>query len=90
MPVAESPIAFPPASARDGSMDRSMEFRHLAEAERHIMLGAQHISKQELCIADLEVHGHDSTLARSLLETFRLTQAEHVAHRDRILRELSR
>jgi hypothetical protein len=45
----------------------------------------QHISDQELRIADLDLRGHDSALARSLLETFRLTQAQHVAHRDRIL-----
>jgi hypothetical protein len=69
-------------------MDRSMQFRHLAEAERHIALGARHISNQELRIAELEAHRRDSTLACSLLKTFRLTQAQHVAHRDQILREL--
>ena len=69
-------------------MDRSVQFRHLAEAERHIAFGAQRISNQEVRIAELEIQGHDSTLARSLLQTFRLTQAKHVAHRDRILREL--
>jgi hypothetical protein len=78
--------ASPGVSGR--SLLRSMQFRHLAEAERHIALGAQHISSQELRIADLELHGHNSTLARSLLETFRLTQAQNIAHRDQILREL--
>jgi hypothetical protein len=66
----------------------SMQLRHLAEAERHIASGAEHISKQELCIADLDHRGQDSTLARTLLKTFRLLQVEHIAHRDRILREL--
>jgi hypothetical protein len=32
-----------------------MQLRHLAEAERHIALGAQHISNQELRIADLDL-----------------------------------
>jgi hypothetical protein len=45
-------------------------------------IGAQHISKQELRVAELELLGHDSTLARSLLVTFRRTQAQHVTHRD--------
>lgn len=69
-------------------MDISMHLRHLAEAERHIASGIEHISKQELCIADLDYRGQDSTLARSLLQTFCFLQAEHIAHRDRILREL--
>jgi hypothetical protein len=41
-------------------------------------IGAQHI----LRVAELELLGHDSTLARSLLVTFRRTQAQHVTHRD--------
>jgi hypothetical protein len=66
-------------------MDRMMRLQHLAQAEAHIARGAQHISDQEMRIADLDLHGHDSALARSLMETFLLTQAQHVAHRDRIL-----
>jgi hypothetical protein len=31
-------------------MDRSAQFRHLAEAERYVALGAQHISGQELAL----------------------------------------
>ena len=69
-------------------MDRSMQLRHLAEAEQHIARGTQHISHQELRIAEFDVRGHDSTLARTLLETFRITQAQHIAHRDHILGEL--
>ena len=69
-------------------MNVSMQLRHLAEAERHIASGLDHISRQELLIADLDHRGQDSTVARSLLRTFGLLQAEHIAHRDRILREL--
>jgi hypothetical protein len=69
-------------------MDRSMELRHLAEAEEHISKADRHLSEQELRVADLECLGHDTTLACVLLETFRLTLAQHVAHRDHILRDL--
>jgi hypothetical protein len=69
-------------------MDRSAQLRHLAEAEQHIAGGVKHISNQQLLIADLDFRGQDSTLARSILETFCLMQAQHIAHRDRILREL--
>jgi hypothetical protein len=70
-------------------MDRSMQLQHLAEAEQHIGRGAKHISDQEVLIADLELLGHDTGLARSLLETFRLTQAQHMDHRECILRVLA-
>ncbi len=69
-------------------MDRSMQLQHLAEAEQHVARGARHISNQEIRVADLELLGLDTRLAYSLLETFRLIQVQHVAHRDRILKEL--
>ena len=70
-------------------MDRTEQLlRHLAEAVQHIVLGAQYISNQEMRIADFDLRGYDSTLARSLLQTFLVIQSEHVAHRDHILREL--
>jgi hypothetical protein len=71
-------------------MDRGMQIRHLAEAEHHIAMGARHISNQQLLITDLHLAGEESALARSLLETFRLSQAQHIAHRDLILGELAR
>ena len=81
-------IALPPASAREGSVDRSRQLQHLAEAERHIVDGARHIYNQELRLAFIERRGHDSKLARDLLETFRRMQVQHVAHYDLILSEL--
>ncbi|MCA1364422.1 hypothetical protein I6F14_26130 [Bradyrhizobium sp. IC3069] len=70
-------------------MDRAMALRHLAEAEEHISLADRHLSEQEVRIADLELSGHDTSLARAIGETFRLTLARHLAHRDHILRELT-
>ncbi|MCA1419471.1 hypothetical protein [Bradyrhizobium sp. BRP23] len=69
-------------------MDRSMHLRHLEEAERHVLLGVRNISDQEQRIEDLELHGRDATLARSLLETYLCTQTLFVAHRNEILKAL--
>ncbi|MBO4227573.1 hypothetical protein [Bradyrhizobium neotropicale] len=69
-------------------MDRNIQLRHLEQAEQHVRRGEKHIADQEQRIADLELLGHNTKSARSLLQTFRLVQAEHVAHRDRILKAL--
>ena len=72
-------------------MDRSIQLlQHLVQAEWHVARGEQHISDLELRIAEFDARGHDATLARALLETFRITQAQHVEHRDFILRALAR
>jgi hypothetical protein len=71
-------------------MDRAMQLRHLAQAERHIVLGERHIVDQEELIVRLDLRGHDTTIASALLENFRLSQTQHIAHRDRILLELKR
>jgi hypothetical protein len=65
-----------------------MQLRHLVEAEQHIAIGERHVADQERRVAELELHGYDTTAARSLLSAFRLSQAQHIAHRERILREL--
>lgn len=65
-----------------------MQLRHLEEAERHIAQGLRHIADQERLVADLERNRYDTAQARRLLENFHATQAQHVAHRDHVLREL--
>ncbi len=65
-----------------------MQLQHLAEAERHVALGERHIADQERRVADLGRNGLDVTESRSLLDLFRDMQTQHVAHRDRILKEL--
>jgi hypothetical protein len=69
-------------------MDRAMQLHHLEEAERHIAQGKRHIEEQEDRIADLARLGADLTEARKLLNLFYATQAQHIQHRDRILKEL--
>lgn len=89
-------VAAPPIEDKQGrslqlgrrTMDRKMELDHLAVAERAVALGERHIEREERMIADLDRDGHDTTQARALLATYRLTQAEHVAHRNRLLRML--
>lgn len=65
-----------------------MELDHLARAEKTVALGERHIEREEQMIADLDRAGHDTTQARALLATYRLTQVEHIAHRNRILEML--
>jgi hypothetical protein len=71
-------------------MARSRQLQHLEQAEHHLLRGEQNISAQEQRIEDLEGQGHDTALARALLETFLCTQTQFVAHRDLILGELDR
>jgi hypothetical protein len=71
-------------------MDRSMELRHLAQAERHVKIGKKHIADQEKRVAMQQLYGRDATAFEELLETFRRMQDQHVAHRDRILAKLGR
>lgn len=70
-------------------MDRALLLQHLAQAERHIVLGEEHLTIQEALIADLERDGHDTEGAKEVLATMLQSQAIHVEARDRILRELN-
>jgi len=65
-----------------------MQLRHLEEAERHVSQGERHIAEQEERIAVLARLGADMTEARTLLNNFNATLAQHIQHRDRILKEL--
>ncbi len=51
-------------------------------------LDAASSSKQEQRVFRLRRKGHNATEAQSLLETFRSTHAQQVAHRDLLLMEL--
>jgi hypothetical protein len=71
-------------------MNRQMELDHLAVAERAVLLGERHIQREEQMISDLDRGGHDTRQALTLLATYRKMQAEHIAHRNRILEMLQR
>jgi hypothetical protein len=69
-------------------IDRKMVERHLKQAERHAEVGQEHISSQRKRIAQLERDGHDTYEARKLLAQFEELQSMHIAHRDRLARQL--
>lgn len=63
---------------------------HLAQAERHVLEGEEHLARQRKVISELERDGHDTTTAVELLREFERSQAAHVEERDRIRAELSK
>ena len=69
-------------------MNRDLLLRNLAQAERHVARGNEHISRQESLIAEMDRRGHDTVDARRLLDTLRKTQALHREDVGRLLREL--
>ena len=69
-------------------MDRDMEMAHLVIAEKAVAEGERHIVLEEQRIADLDRHGHDTKLALATLAVFRKMQAEHVAHRNLLVKIL--
>jgi hypothetical protein len=70
-------------------MDRATVTAHLAQAERHVALGEQHIARQREIVSELEDGSHDAVQARRLLAQFEELQALHIADRDRLRRELA-
>lgn len=70
-------------------MDRGMIVDHLAMAERHVKEGVYLVEKQRVLVQDLTCDGHDTTMASETLAQFEEMQAMHVAHRDRLQRELA-
>jgi hypothetical protein len=69
-------------------MDLSITREYLAEAERHIALSNRHIARQVEIIEELGRSGCPIDLALDVLETYREVHAAHIAHRDRIRKEL--
>ena len=67
-----------------------MLLRHLAQAERHVAQGAEHIRRQRILIEELSRDGHAIQQAEQLLAQFEDLQALRVAHRDRLTAELKR
>jgi len=69
-------------------VDREMRLGQLELAKRHIAEGEKHIAAQQAIVAEFRRAGWDVTQAAWLLENFVASQAQHIAHRDRILQEL--
>jgi hypothetical protein len=70
-------------------MDRAMILEHLATALRHVSEGERHIAQQHEIIASLKRDGLDTSAAEAVLLQFEDLQGIHVAHRDRLKKELA-
>jgi hypothetical protein len=69
-------------------MDRAMLLEHLATALRNVSDGERHIAQQHQIIASLERDGLDTSAAKDVLLQFEDLQGIHIAHRDRLKKEL--
>jgi hypothetical protein len=69
-------------------MHRSLVLEHLAQAERHILQGEDHIANQLARIEEAERAGLNAGPAKSLLRTLEESQALHLAERERLRAEL--
>ena len=70
--------------------NRTMHLRHLDEVKRWIAECERHITEQEQRIVTLGPNGDDIAQAEQLLQIFQQTQAQHIIHRDMILKELDK
>lgn len=61
---------------------------HLAEAERHVLLGERLVTEQRQRAVELERDGLRVEQARSLLRLFKEIQEMHLAHREKVRKEL--
>ena len=69
-------------------MDRQILLDHLALAERHVAEGERHVARQRDLVAELERDGHETGMARALLQKFEELLAIHKADRDRLRHEV--
>ena len=67
----------------------SMELRHLAQVDRHLIEAAERITQQEAMFATLDRDGHDTTEAIRLLEALRGVREQGIIHRRLILQALN-
>ncbi len=70
-------------------MDRANHILHLALVEQHVKEGERHIKQLRKRITRLRQSGHDTTRTRDLLGVLEQTQLLHIAHRDRLRKELA-
>jgi hypothetical protein len=70
-------------------MNKAMEERHLAQADKHITDGEIRISEQLLRIEHLKADGHDTTEANRMLTDLEDQQKEFEAHRQMIVDRLA-
>src|SRR5262249_20644617 len=87
--ASPSVVLLDAGSNRFSVLNRHTLEAHLREAKRHVSLGEGGIARQQAVIDELERDGHDSELARQLLDTFEKLQAMHIADVKRLEAELA-
>lgn len=70
------------------SMDRTLAA--LAQADQHVAESRQRIAKQQALVNQLERDGHDSTMAKALLQEFRHSLQLHLIGRATIEADVAR
>ena len=70
-------------------MKRTLQQRHIEEAQSRIQRGQRNVDHQRKTVSDLERDKQDATIAKALLRMFEKTMAVHVAERDQLLKELA-
>ena len=63
--------------------------RLLRQAEEHVALGERLLARQHLLVAELARDGHDAKAATATAELYEEIQEMHVAHRDRLRKQLA-
>lgn len=70
------------------SMDKTREA--LAQADKHVIESRQRIAKQQALVKQLERDGHDSSMAKALLQEFRHSLQLHLIGRATMEAEIAR
>jgi hypothetical protein len=71
-------------------VDRKILELHLQQAERHVAAAQEYVSRQGERVPQLERDGHDASDAKKLLTLFEDLEVMHIAHRDRLARQLGK
>jgi hypothetical protein len=91
LPFSELIPATEPLARRSRQSKRpydSMEHKHLAEADLHIMQGRARIEAQKVRIAGMQERGYDTSDAEDFLSVLVSTLKNLTSHRDLILQAL--
>jgi hypothetical protein len=70
-------------------MDPVIVEYHLAQAERRVKKGQEHVAQQRRLLAELDRNGRDTTHFRALLGEYEDALAIQIADRDRLRNKLS-
>jgi hypothetical protein len=69
-------------------MPSAQLLKELQEAERYVAEGEDNLRRQRQLISEMELGGHDASVAKDMLTLFERVQVVHVVTRDRLVREL--